>query len=262
MGVIAGLGKGALESLAGRLGCRLIPEWRLEQWPLATHLRSLFEIYAVDVVLDVGANRGQYYRFIRDEVGFRGHVISFEPIPEHADHLRAQSTSDSRWHVHNCALGRTPGRLPLNVMKADQLSSFRLPDSREVPHFSAMNTVASTIEVEVRTLGELWRGLSVTHKVHRPYLKIDTQGFDLEVVAGVAPFQAQICALQSELSVKALYADAPNYISALTELQSFGFEVSGFFPVARDSSSRIIEFDAVMVRAERLPCPDDPNARD
>lgn len=253
MSAIAGLAKSALESLAMKLGCRLIPEWRLEQWPLATHLRTLFELYGVDVVLDVGANRGQYYQFLRDEVGFRGHVISFEPIPEHADHLHTQSTSDPLWHIHSCALGRSVGRLTLNVMKVDQFSSFRTPDPQQVPRFSAMNAVASTVEVDVRTLDQLWGEISMVHGVHRPYLKMDTQGFDLEVIAGASTIHRRICALQSEVSVKTLYADAPSYIDALTEFQSMGFEISGFFSVARDPASRVIEFDAVMVQASSLP---------
>jgi len=250
---IATLGKGALESLASALGCRLIPEWRLEQWPLATHLQTLFGLYRIDVVLDVGANRGQYVRFLRNEVGYDGHVVSFEPLPEHAEHLLRESASDPRWHVHNCALGRSTGRLTLNVMKVDQLSSFLTPAYDQVPGFSEMNAVASTVEVDVRTLDVMWNEISSLHGVHRPYLKIDTQGFDLEVVAGASTIHERICALQSELSVRALYAEAPNYIGALAELQSLGFEMSGFFPVARDPASRVIEFDAVMVRAATLP---------
>lgn len=91
---------------------------------LAKHLRELFTMLGIDCVLDVGANKGQYYEFLRDQVGFRGRVISFEPIPDLAEALRGRAAHDSNWTVCDFAVGRKDDVLPLNVTNRSGWSSF------------------------------------------------------------------------------------------------------------------------------------------
>lgn len=242
--------RSALQSIARGIGCELIPHWRLTNWELSTHLAKLFAQYEIDVVLDVGANRGQYRDFLRDEVGFAGHIVSFEPMSALAAVLRERARADSRWRVYHCAVGRAPGTLPLNVMRDDSLSSFRRPDGSHVrDDLDAQNTVVRVEEVAVRTLDELWPEITAALRVARPYLKMDTQGFDLEVVAGAGSALGQVVALQSEVAFRALYAAAPNYLDSISQLQAAGFEITGIFSVSRDAELRVIESDCVMLNA-------------
>lgn len=238
----------ALQSLARGIDCELIPHWRLANLELSTHLTKLFARYQIDVVLDVGANRGQYRDFLRDEVGFSGHIVSFEPMSALAAVLRERARADARWSVYHCAVGRAPGTLPLNVMRDDSLSSFRRPEGTPVREdLDTQNTVVRVEEVAVRTLEELWPEITATLKVARPYLKMDTQGFDLEVVAGGGTALRHVVALQSEVAFRALYAAAPDYLASISQLQESGFEITGIFPVSRDAELRIIESDCVML---------------
>lgn len=240
----------ALQSLAQGIGCELIPKWRLTNLELATHLAKLFARYQIDAVLDVGANRGQYRDFLRDEVGFAGHIVSFEPMSALAAALRERAGADARWSVFHCAVGPAPGTLPLNVMRDDSLSSFRRPDGTAVrDDLDAQNTVVRVEEVAVRTLEGLWPEIAALHKVARPYLKMDTQGFDLEVVAGAGAALRQVVALQSEVAFRALYAAAPNHLDSISQLQSAGFEITGIFAVSRDEKLRVIESDCVMLNS-------------
>jgi hypothetical protein len=82
----------------------------------------------------------------------------------------------------------------------------------------------------------------------QPYLKLDTQGYDLEVLAGAEKALGQIAALQTELSVKAVYEQMPYYLDTIARLEQMGFEITGLFPIARDNALRVIEFDCVMVQ--------------
>jgi len=68
--------------MANMLGLTIIPSWRLDQYPFEIFLRRLFDLYKIDLVIDVGANLGQYRDFIRKAVGFEGWIVSFEPDPE------------------------------------------------------------------------------------------------------------------------------------------------------------------------------------
>jgi hypothetical protein len=60
------------------------------------HLRKLFSKCNIDCVFDVGANYGQYARMLRDAVGFKGLIISFEPIAAAAAALRREFRNEPR----------------------------------------------------------------------------------------------------------------------------------------------------------------------
>src|SRR4026209_949390 len=68
-----------LKRAARAAGYEIIPSWRCDSRGLPTHRPDLFERLAIDCVIDVGANRGQYGRLLRTEVGYRGYIASFEP---------------------------------------------------------------------------------------------------------------------------------------------------------------------------------------
>ena len=80
-------------------------------WALGTALEveqlyKIFKRFDVDCVFDVGANEGQYVLMLRDEVGFRGPIVSFEPIPELVEKLRNKCLSDTNWHVREFGTGQ------------------------------------------------------------------------------------------------------------------------------------------------------------
>jgi len=74
--------------IAKKYGYTIIPNWRLHSFTSAEHLRKLFEMLEIDLVFDVGANTGQYYQYLRNEVGYQGLVVSFEPTPNLAQILK------------------------------------------------------------------------------------------------------------------------------------------------------------------------------
>jgi hypothetical protein len=80
------------------------------------------------------------------------------------------------------------------------------------------------------------------------YLKLDTQGYDLEVLKGAAGSLGSVQALQIEAAVQPLYRDMPDYRTMLAELEARGFALSAMFPVSHDARLRLIEFDCLFVR--------------
>jgi hypothetical protein len=81
----------------------------------------------------------------------------------------------------------------------------------------------------------------------RPYLKLDTQGFDMEVLRGGSECLSTVRALQTEASVIGIYKGMPTYMETISYLNERGFHLSGLYPVGRDSSLRLVEFDCVMI---------------
>ena len=93
---------------------------------LRDHLALLFDRYAVDCVLDVGANRGQYGHELR-QAGYRGRLMSFEPVEHLCRELQQAAAGDATWSAHCMALGRETGAFDINVTRHDVFTSFRAP---------------------------------------------------------------------------------------------------------------------------------------
>jgi len=219
----------------------------LNEMSLAEHLRALFDDLKVDCVLDVGANAGQYGRFLRKQVGYRGLILSFEPVAETYSKLCAAVDEDSNWRAFCLALGRENEKRNINVMKQSAMNSF-LPPSAGVPGILSEFTVIERTEtVEVRRLADLMPSLRAEFGFARPYLKLDTQGFDLEVVAGAGKQLANVVALQSEMSVRPIYRGMPRYQESLHTLEEMGFAISNMFLVTTQAH-KMVQFDCVMVR--------------
>ena len=229
--------------LAATLGYAVLPKWRLAQLPMAERLRKIFAAHSIDTVIDVGANKGQYRDFLRHQVGYRGSIVSFEPLPEFAASLKARAAADGNWTVHACALGAAAGELSLNVMAASVFSSFLQPISGGT--YAAENTVSRVEVVPVSTLDIEFPNLEA---LRTTYLKLDTQGFDLEVLRGGRVAAGIIPALQSEVSFKPEYENMPDYVEAMAEFGRCGFAVADMFLVNAEEADIAVEFDCVMVR--------------
>jgi len=105
------------------------------------------------------------------------------------------------------------------------------------------------VEVDLRTLDELVVAMPATSVGSRILLKLDTQGFDMEVLHGAAAILGSVQVVVTEASLRPLYLDAPLFSEVLEFMQKKGFALSGFFPVSRSDDLSIIESDCVFVRA-------------
>src|SRR5262245_26822768 len=79
----------------------------------------------VELVLDVGANTGQFARSLRTD-GYAGKIISFEPLSAAFAVLQHKCAQDRDWECHNLAIGDAEGSATINV-SANSLSSSLLP---------------------------------------------------------------------------------------------------------------------------------------
>lgn len=240
--------KNAAVKVMKKMGYTIIPTWRLTHYPLAVHLRKILQTFEIDCVLDVGANKGQYHDFLRGQVGYEGKIVSFEPIPDHVEILRSRAAEDREWFIEGCALGSTPGQATFNVMANTEFSSFLEPDHSNVGNFDGKNEVEKKLTVEVKTIDGVIPTLKEQLGIKRLYLKLDTQGFDLEVIKGSREQLKNILALQTEISIKAIYHNMPNYFEAIATLESLGFGISGIFPNNPETQfPEAFEFDCIMV---------------
>ncbi|HTY70156.1 MAG TPA: FkbM family methyltransferase [Alphaproteobacteria bacterium] len=241
------LAKDLIRRVSRSFGYDIVPLREMSQCELAAHLGELFAEFDIDCVLDVGANVGQYRDFLRDRVFYGGLIVSFEPVSRNLDILRRRAAGDRHWVVEGYALAADEGTRAINVMAQTEYSSFLQPDYTKLPWDDRCSTVEASETVTMKTLDEVLPSLERRLGFRSPYLKLDTQGYDLEVLRGGLQSLPRICALQTEASVIGIYHGMPGYLDAIRFLGEHAFDVTGFFPVQRDRRLRLIECDCVGV---------------
>jgi FkbM family methyltransferase len=222
----------------------------LGDYLLREHVSWVLRELEINCVLDVGANVGQYAQLLRRE-GYAGRIVSFEPVPALADELRRTAEGDPNWSVMQCALGEADEEAEINV-RPGSMSSL-LPSSDFGKAWSGRLREAETQAISVRRLDGLFADAVEGIDDPRVYLKLDTQGYDLQAFAGAGECLKQIVGLQSEVSCVPIYDHMPRLTEQIAAYEAEGFEITGMFPVTRHRATlRVIEFDVTMVRGEAV----------
>jgi FkbM family methyltransferase len=233
--------------ILGRTGYAVV--WRDPRgYSLATHLMAVFEQLGVNCVLDVGAHVGEYGRLLRRH-GYRGRIVSFEPVGESFERLEEAGARDADWLVRHVALGREDGEAEINLARDSTMSSFlEAGPARSEKQGAAIAPVGRepvTLSRLDSVLEECVAGLDEP----RIFLKMDTQGWDREVLAGAEGSLDRILGIQSEVSVLPLYEGMASYLDALREFHDLGFALTGIYPVVRIGMN-IVELDVVLIRGD------------
>lgn len=236
-----------VEKIGSSLGLVIIPKWRVVQLDEEHYLGSLLPYLEVDCVFDVGANIGQYANTLRRYIGYEGRIISFEPDPLAFRQLKSNAAGDPLWHVEPFALGKSPSMAQMHCFNDSKLSSFR---SFSDSHHAPTNATENTVEVEIKTLEAYFAQSKEKWGFKRPFLKMDTQGFDLEVIQGAGETIRDFVGLQSEIAFQSIYDNSPNYITSIKEYEGKGFVLGRLIPIHDIHFPELVEMDVIMVRSD------------
>lgn len=213
---------------------------------LAGLLKNIFRFYQIECVIDVGANSGQYGRFLR-ELGYTGHIFSFEPVSSVFNKLAENAKGDSKWHCYKLALGERAETKQINVYSSTVFSSFLDATDYAKNIWSSLKDVHAE-KVEVITLDGKIDEIKQISGCDILYLKLDTQGYDMNVFRGAANSLKHVEAMQTELSMIHVYENTLPPLKVLAEFFSKNYCVAGMYPINRDESLAVIEFDCVLVK--------------
>ncbi len=226
---------------------------RVGEFFISQEVARLLRATETNVVLDVGANVGQYARGLREN-GYLGRIVSFEPVSEPFAQLEKAAAGDDLWTVHPYALGAEDGTAEIQRV-AGTMSSM-LPASDFGKQWSDRLQQQRAETIRIRRLDSVIEEVSTGGDPLRAYLKMDTQGFDLQVFEGAGAALDLVVAMQSEVSCVPIYDGMPRLPEQWTTYEAAGFEAVGVYPVTRDAATlRAIEFDLVMVRAAEVRHP-------
>ena len=139
------------------------------------------------------------------------------------------------------------------IMQDPEYSSLRDPESSDIDIHAGPTKIVTAIEVETKTLSGYFEKYEKLYGFRRPYLKMDTQGNDLDVVKGGCDIISNFVGLQSELAFKRIYAGSASYRDAIDYYESLGFELSAFVPNNVGYFPYLFEMDCIMIGKSFLP---------
>jgi FkbM family methyltransferase len=184
----------------------------------APTLGSFLKSRNIDIVFDVGANVGQFAKSIRDE-GYAGEIVSFEPVSSAFEALRSNMADDKNWSGNQAALGDSRREGIINVSDLTVFSSIQ-PQTAYAAKHSTVSRVVRDEKIQIFPLDELYSSKIVGR---RPFLKVDTQGFEEAVIQGSVKSLPHILGVSLELPVEHLYQNAWKMADAISRMDELGF---------------------------------------
>ena len=207
---------------------------------------SMLRTHNVNLIFDVGANAGQFGVLLR-EIGFDGKIVSFEPLSDARESLQNISRNDPLWQIAlQTAIGEENGEIEIQIAGNSQSSSVldmldthvrAAPDSKYI----------GKEKVALRKLDSIAPDYMDSNSI--AFIKIDTQGYETQVMNGAKKLMSQIVGLQVEISLVPLYKGQCLFDEMLKKLKNDGFELWSISSVLSDpNTAQLLQVDATFFR--------------
>ena len=201
----------------------------------------------IDLFLDVGANTGQFGRSLR-VAGYRGRILSFEPLSSAYAALCQNAKAHDRWTVaERTAIGDANRMIEINVAENSVSSSLLLMLDRHLEGAPELAYVG--IETAPMVTLDHYIGRHLADEKKPMALKIDTQGFEGQVLDGLSGNLHRVGVILAEMSLVPLYAGTTGFIDLYKRICDAGFRCVSLRPAFIDpKSSEVLQVDGLFVR--------------
>jgi FkbM family methyltransferase len=233
--------KAVLKTGAERIGLRPTPKTRHTQRAL------LLGDLSVDLVLDVGANLGQYAGIhLREWAGYRGRIASFEPVASCYARCAISATDDPLWATFSYGLSDIDATVPISVPTGQEdLSSLHA-----FAEAGARMVETTTISVETVSVRRLDRVIGeIARPLDRLALKLDVQGHEAAVLRGAERTLERVVLIECEMPLVRMYNGQSTFAELLSVLAGSGFSPVGMASNYVDpATGRAMDADVFLVR--------------
>ncbi|MDH4404404.1 MAG: FkbM family methyltransferase [Cyanobium sp. D14.bin.5] len=232
-------------SMLGYEVCRMTPSSSA-----CAQIVSALKLVEADTVFDIGANAGQFASYIRN-ASYMGEIVSFEPLDSARISLAESVKRDRRWMLHErCAIGDYDGEVEINVA-GNSVSSSVL--SMHTSHAEAAlgSAYVSSEKVPIKRLD----GIASQYLNHNSklFIKIDTQGFEWQVLDGAAETLRRAQGLICELSLIPLYEGQKLWRDVIDRLDQEGFMLWALQKGFTDPrTGQSLQMDGIFLRRDVL----------
>ena len=205
--------------------------------------------FKINYIIDVGANTGQFSETIFS-TDFKGEIISFEPLSSAHKVLLKNSSNYLNWKVYKrCAIGNIDGNININISK-NSVSSSILPVSKT--HIKASNDskYVGSETAEIFKLDTVFaNNIEIENK--NIFLKIDTQGYEWDVLLGADLVLNHTLVILCELSYANLYNGQKQWLEIVLKLKSLGFELWAIqYGLTEPHSGRSLQSDGIFYKKQ------------
>jgi FkbM family methyltransferase len=206
----------------------------------------VIQAHDINMVFDIGANTGQFGSELR-AFGYTGKIVSFEPLPEEHKTLSKLAMHDSNWVVHErCAIGASSGPIEINVA-GNSVSSSILPMLERHLKSAPQSRYVHTVMADMISLDSIYSQYCRANDV--VLIKIDTQGYEWEVLDGAADALADCKGLLIELSLVPLYGTQRLWGDFIDRLSALKFSLYNLQPIFIDErTGRTQQFDGFFIK--------------
>ena len=207
--------------------------------------KSLFETLGINVVLDVGANAGQYAQGLR-RAGYQEKIVSFEPLSSAYMVMEKAAALDSKWTACHYALGETNGTSEIFI-SSNSWSSSLLDILPEHTNAAPESQYVAKEAITIKTLDSIFdEHVSASDRV---FLKIDTQGYTKPVLSGASNSIDKISGVFVEMSLVPLYAGEALIGEVINMLYENGLVLLAIEPEFIDKKSgRLLQVNGLFSR--------------
>jgi FkbM family methyltransferase len=213
-------------------------------------LVNALKMTGINVVFDIGANEGQFAREIREH-GYRGKIISFEPLTSARKNLLAFAARDPGWHVHEqSAIGNQDGEIEIHIA-GNSVSSSVLPMLESHSSAAVGSTYVGSERVPIFKLDSIAN--KYLDKNSNLFIKIDTQGYEWQVLDGANESLKRTQGVLCELSLVPLYHEQRLWRDIVDRLDQYGFMLwalqKGF---TNPKTGQSLQMDGIFVKKTEL----------
>jgi FkbM family methyltransferase len=201
--------------------------------------------YKINLLFDIGANTGQYGKLMRT-LSYKDKIVSFEPLNDAYSVLEKKSKGDKKWQINNFAMGDTNTKSVINIA-GNSVSSSILDMKQKHIENAPSSKYIGTQEIEIKTLNDVFHDFySGKEKV---MLKIDTQGFEKQVLEGAKDILKHVELIQLEMSLASLYENEVMFLDMIKYLESLEFKLIGIESGFSDKESgELLQVDGIFKR--------------
>ena len=208
---------------------------------------QLFKTYNINTIIDVGANTGQYGKLLK-RLGYKGNIVSFEPLSAAFEKLTRRSKRYKNWTVAKMAIGNTQGEIEINV-SSNSVSSSILPILQAHVNAAPESRVVNKEKVAINKLDNIFN--EYINAGENVFLKIDTQGFEKNVLEGAANCLEKILAIQLEMSLTPMYEGETLLQDMVEYLKTKGFVLCGIEEEFwSEQTGQVFQVDGFFVRQQ------------
>jgi len=208
---------------------------------------KLLQHYHIDLVFDIGANKGQYAIGIMD-AGYSNKIVSFEPLSSVHTIIERESKRFPQWTVApRCAVGSKNEEIEINI-SANSVSSTLLNMLDSHIEGAPESKIIGKEKVKVVPLDEAAQAYISGSK--NIFLKIDVQGFEQEVLKGAERMIDKAKGIEMEISLIPLYENQNWLLPQVLEyMQKKGFQLTSIVPAFTDNATgKVLQCNGIFFR--------------